>query len=114
MFDTTANDNSNRESVLEESDLIVRAAAAKKHRSSILKGNRSKKILRASEMPVGAVSKIMASKQMKVMDRDKASAYLTYAGNMVNIDYSRCDSLVSIVEPVGKDSHYKVNLPHSY
>ena len=92
MFDTIANNNSNGESVVEGSGLNVNAAAAKKQCPSILKGNRRKKILRASEMPAEVVPKMMANKQMKAMDRDNVSAYLTYAGNMANIDYSQCDS----------------------
>ena len=103
MFDTTADDISNGESVVEGSDLNVSATAIKKHQPSILKqkGNRKKKILKASEMPAGAVPKIMTSKQMKVMtlEGDKVAAYLTYAGNMANIDYSQCDSLVPIEAP---------------
>ena len=41
-------------------------------------------------MPAGAVPKMMASKQMKVMtpDGDKVAAYLTFSRNMANIDYS--------------------------
>ena len=39
MFDTTANNNSNGESVVEGSDLNVNAAAAKKQRPSNLKGS---------------------------------------------------------------------------
>jgi len=33
---------------------------------------------------------------------------------MATIDYSRCDNLVPITEPVVKDWHCKVNLLHSY
>ena len=67
MFDTTADDNSNEESVVEGSDLNVSAVVAKKERPSILKGNR-RKTFKSSEMPAGAVGKMMASKQMKLMD----------------------------------------------
>ena len=62
MFNTIAGDNSNGYSVVEGSDLNISAVAAKKQRPSILKGNRRKKILRASEMPAGTVPKMMASK----------------------------------------------------
>ena len=88
MYDTTANDDSNGESVLEGSELNVNAAAARKPRpTSILKGNRrKKKIFKASEMPAGAVPKMMASKQLKLMDRDKVVSYMTMAGNMATID----------------------------
>ena len=65
-------------------------------------------------MPAGDVSKMMASKQLKLMDGDKVTAYMTYTGNMATKDYSRCDSLVPIAEPVVKNSHYKVNLLHSH
>ena len=99
MFDTTTDNNSNGESVLEGSDLTVNAAAAKKQRPSILKGSR-RKILKSSEMLAGAVPKMMASKQLKVMDGDKVAAYLTYSTKMTNIDYSCCDSLVPDNEPV--------------
>ena len=111
MFDTTADNNSNRESGLEGSGLYVNATAVKRQRSSILKGNR-KKTFKSSEMPAGAVQKIMISKQLKVMNGDKVIAYLTYSANMTNIDYSRCDILVSDKEPV-KNVHYKVNLLYS-
>ena len=88
MFDTTADDDSNGESVLEGSDLNVNAAAAKKQHPSILK--RRKKILKSSEMPAGAVPKMMASKQMlvKTPDGTKIAAYITMAENMASIDYS--------------------------
>ena len=63
--------------------------------------SRRKNILKASKVPTGAVPKMMTSKQMKVMspEGDKVAAYLTYAGNMANIDYSQCDSLVPIEAP---------------
>ena len=86
MFDTTTDDDSNGESVLEGSDLNVNAVAAKKQRPSILK--RREKILKSSEMPAGAVPKMMASKQMSLMDGSKVVAYITMAGNMATIDYS--------------------------
>ena len=114
MFNTTT-DDSNWESIVEGGDFNdVNAAAAKKQQPSILR-NRKNKILKASEMPAGAVSKMMTSKQMKMMtpECDSVAAYLTFSGNMANIDYSRCDTLVPIAEPV-KESHYKVNLLHSH
>ena len=93
----------------------VNAAAAKKQRPSILKGNRKEKTFKANEMPAGAVPKMMASKQMKVMtpEGDKVAAYLTFSVNKANIDYSRCDSLVPNEEPV-KEAHCKVNLLYSH
>ena len=75
------------------------AAAAKKQRPSILKGNRRKNF-KSSEMPAGVISKMMASKQLKVMDGDKVAAYLTYSTMMTNIDYSCCDSIVPDNKPV--------------
>ena len=113
MFNTTADDSSG-ENVVRGSDLNVNAAAAKKQRPSILR-NRKKKILKASEMAAGAVPKMMASKQMPVMTLDgtKVAVYLTLAGNMANIDYARCDSLVPTTDPI-EDVHYKVNLLHSH
>ena len=41
-------------------------------------------------MPAGAVPKMMASKQMNTLtpEGDKVAAYLTYARNIANIDYS--------------------------
>ena len=82
MFDTTADDNSNGESIVEGSDLNVNTATANKQRDSILKGNRRKKTYKPSEMPAGAIPKMMASKQMKVMtpDGDKVAAYLNFSG----------------------------------
>ena len=72
-------------------------------------------ILKASEMPAGAVPKMMASKQMPVMTPDgtKIAAYITMAENMANIDYSQYDSLVPTADPV-ENLHYKVNLLHSH
>ena len=66
-------------------------------------------------MPAGAVPKMMASKQLEVSDpvTKELVSYMTFTGNMATIDYSRCDSLVPIAEPV-VDSHYKFNLLHSY
>ena len=73
MFDTTTDDNSNGESVLEGSNLTVNAAAAKKQRPSILKGSR-RKILKSSVMTAGAVPKMMTNKQFTVMDGGKVAA----------------------------------------
>ena len=71
MFDTTANNNSNGETILEGSDLNVNAVAAtKKQRPSILKG-KGRKTFKSSEMPTGAVGKMMSNKKIPVMDGDK-------------------------------------------
>ena len=90
MYDTAADDDSNGDSVLEGSELNVNAAAARKPRPmSILKGNRrKKKIFKASEKPACAVPKMMASKQLKLMDGEKVVSYWTMAGNMAVMDYS--------------------------
>ena len=68
LFDTTINDDSNGESVLEGSDLNVNAAAEKKPRPTSILRDKKKKILKASEILAEAVSKMMASKQLKLMD----------------------------------------------
>ena len=66
-------------------------------------------------MPTGAVPKMMTNKQLEVRDpvTKELVSYITYAAKMATLDYSRCDSLVPIKEPV-VDLHYKVNLRHSY
>ena len=51
--------------------------------------------------------------QMMTLEGDKIAAYLTFSGNMANIDYSRCNSLVPSEAPFEK-LHYKVNLRHSH
>ena len=119
VYNTTSNDDSNGESVLEGKEMNVSAAAAMKARSSsILKQKRRKKIFKASEMLADAVPKIMASKQMPVMTPDgkKVAAYLTMAENMTNMNYSRCDSLIPIPieQPPLVDLHYKVHLLHQH
>ena len=43
---------------------------------------------------------------------DNVLGHMTYSAKMTNIDYTRCDSLVSEEEPV-KNVHYKVNLLHA-
>ena len=66
-------------------------------------------------MLAGAVPKMMARKQLEVRDpvTKELVSYITYVAKMAIIDYSWCDSLVPIKEPV-VDLHYKVNLRHSY
>ena len=93
VYDTTDDDDSNGESVLEGKELNVNAAAATKSRpSSILKvrvrSPRRKKLYKSSEIPTGAPPKMMASKQLKLMDGDKVVSYMTMAGNMAVMDYS--------------------------
>ena len=89
MFDTTANNNSSEESVVEGSDLNVNVEAAKKQHPRILKRNKKIK-LSAIEMSAGAVPKMITRKQMKVMHPawGKVAVYLTFSWNMVNLDYS--------------------------
>ena len=67
MFDTTADDNSNGE-VIEGSDLNVNAATATRQQrpTSILQGRR-RKPFKSSEMPAGAISKMMANEQFQVI-----------------------------------------------
>ena len=68
MYNTTVDDDSNGESVLEGNELNVSTAVTTKARpSSILRGKspRRKKLHKSSEMPAGAVPKMMASKQLK-------------------------------------------------
>ena len=69
MFDTTADNNSNGEVIIEGSDLNVNAAAATKKvgRPSILKG-KVRKTFKSSKMPAGVVGKKMTNKQFKVID----------------------------------------------
>ena len=63
MFDSTADNDSNRESVLEGSNLNVNAAAVTKKPRSILKG-KGRKQFKSSEMPSGAITKMMTNKQI--------------------------------------------------
>ena len=100
--------------------MTVSAAAAMKSRpQSILrvKGKKKKKIFRASKIPAGAVSKIMANQQLRLINKDdKVVLYMTMAGNMAVMDYSRCDSLLPppIEAPPPVDLHYKVHLLHQH
>ena len=78
---------------MEGSELNVNAAAATKARpTSILKGKprRKRRIFKASEMPAGAVPKMMVSKQLEVRDPDTKEliSYMTYAAKMATIDYN--------------------------
>ena len=68
-------------------------------------------------MPAGVVSKMMANKQLKLMDGDKVVSYWTgHQASMAVMDYSRCDSLIPtpIKAPPPVDLHYKVHLLHQY
>ena len=67
VYDNTGDDDGNGEGVLEGKKLNASAAAAAKSRPpSILKGKTWKKLYKSSEMPAGAVSKIMAKKTAKI------------------------------------------------
>ena len=64
IFDTTVDDNSNGEIILEGSNLNVNmAAATKKQRLSILKRN-GRKTFKCSEMPAEGIEKMMSNKQL--------------------------------------------------
>ena len=120
VYDATGDNDSNGESVLEGQELTVSAAAATKSRpQSILKvkGKKQKKIFRASEMPAGAVSKMMANQQLRLINKDdKVVSYWTMHAKMVVMDHSRCDSLIQtqIEAPPPVDLYYKVNLLHHH
>ena len=90
MFDTTADDNSNGEVVLEGSNLNVNAAAATKQQRppSILKGRR-RKPFKSSEMPAEPVPEMMINKQFQVIDpkTKNVAGWITYAAKVVNINY---------------------------
>ena len=92
MFNTTADDNSNGEIVIEGSDLNINVAAATKKvgKPSILKG-KGRRTFKSSKMPAGAVRKMMTNKQFKVIDpiTKKVTGGMTYSAKVANIDYSR-------------------------
>ena len=127
VYDATDDGNSDGESVLEGQELTVNAAAAaaatksKSTPPGILKvrGNgrrRKKQIFKSSEIPAGAVSKMMANQQMRLIDQnDNVVSYWTgHQASMTVMDYSRCDSLMTdpIDAPPPIDLHYKVHLMH--
>ena len=62
-------------------------------------------------MPAGLVTKMMASQQDQKVDSkmNQTKRSFIYSSKMTNIEYSRCDSLVSVEQPA-KEVHYKVNL----
>ena len=124
VYNTTGDNDSDGESVLEGQELIGNAAAAatKSQPQSILKvkgkgGRKKKRIFRASEMPAGAVSKMIANEQFRLMKKDnKVLFYWTANVSMAVMDYSRCDSLLPtpIEAPPPVDLHYKVHLLHQH
>ena len=110
MFDAISDNNSSG-GILEGQGLNVNATVARKTKPSILRGQQ-KKQFKLSEIPSGEIAKVMANKQLQVLDDDNnVSKYLTYSTKTRKINYPRCDSLVPEEEPV-KKMHYKVNLSH--
>ena len=91
MFDTTADNNSNGEIVIEGSNLNVKTAAAKKKigRPSTLKG-KGKRAFKSSEIPARSLKKMMENKQFKVIDpiTKKVQGWMIYSAKVANIDYS--------------------------
>ena len=94
VYDATGDDDSDGESVLEGQELTVSAAAATKSKpQGILrvKGKKKKRTFKSSEMPAGAVSKMMANQQLKLIDKDD-NVVLYWTGhqqvNMTVMDYS--------------------------
>ena len=113
MYNTTG-DESNGESVSEEKELNANAAASTKPKRSILKRG-GKKVFKSSEIPVAAVAKMMASKQLEVRDliTTEIVSYMTYAAKMANVDYTRFDSMIT--EDVADNKiHYNANLSHAH
>ena len=76
MYDMT-DDESNGESVSEEQDLNINAAALTRPKKGILKRG-EKKLYKSSEMPAAAVAKMMASKQLEVRDPVSKESILYY------------------------------------
>ena len=88
------------------------AAAARKVKPSILRGQQKKKF-KPIKIPSGAITMMMANKQLGVLDDDdNVQGRMIYAAKIANIDYFRCDSLVPKEEPL-KEIHNKVNLSHA-
>ena len=64
-------------------------------------------------MPSGAITKMMANKQLRVLnDNNNVQRWMAYTAKMTNIDYSRCNSFVLKKQPV-KEVHDKFNLLHT-
>ena len=84
-----------------------------------MKGKKKKKVFKSSEMPTGAVAKMLANQQLRLIDKDnKVISYWTghQQASMAVMDYSRCDSLLPppIEAPPPVDFHYKVHLLHQH
>ena len=116
VYDTTESNNSNGEIVKgSKYDLNVNAAAALKSKDILRNKGQRKFLPKLSKIPVRAVAKMMASKQDIVVDRKtgKTKGYFIYAANMINLNYSRCASLIpedQSEDQSVKKVHYKVNL----
>ena len=63
-------------------------------------------------MSAGAPAKMLANKQLKVMNSDGTThSYLTLKATMVVVIYARCDMLIPPELVIAtNDVHYKVNL----
>ena len=110
MFDTT-DDDSNRESVTEGSELNVNAAAS----TMKPKRRKEKKLYKSTEMPAAVVAKMMANRQYEVRDpiTKELVSYVTYASKMAVTDYTRFDSMMTddVAEPL---THFNANLSHAH
>ena len=86
MFDPITDGNNNEE-IIEGSNLNVNAtAAARKSKPSILRGKQKKQV-KSSEMPTGAVAKMMAKKiATNVGEKDNVLGWMAYSTKMAYID----------------------------
>ena len=111
-FDTTYSVNSNGE--LEGShptDVVVNKAASK----SILRNKRTptKRVIpKSSDMSSGAPAKILANRQLRVLNEDNTiHSSMILNASMANVDYARFDSLINSKSVIStSDVHNKVNL----
>jgi len=112
IYDTT--DNEDGEGVSEGTKLNVNAAAAStKPKKSVLK-RRGKEIFKLSEIPAAAVARMMASEQVRMIDKnDNEMGWMTYAAKMTVIDYTRFDSMIT-EDSADKKIHCNANLSHAH
>ena len=63
-------------------------------------------------MSAGAPAKMLANKQLKVLNSDGTThSYMTLKATMAVVNYARCDALIPLESSlVNNDIHYKVNL----
>ena len=112
-FNTTASVNSNGElegiSSSEPSGLIVKAAASK----SILQNNKQPPnytLPRSSEMLSGALAKLLANEQRRLVRPDgKTYGHMILHAKIAVLHYAHCDTLIPELIP-SPEIHYKVNL----